>query len=197
QQLDDALTRHLPDLARARVYISQYPDPLHDANSNLCREGWHPDPPLDYGGFFPSPRAGDIDVLSALTLRENVWLDTTALLELNDTIEFNASSGFGWNTVIGIADLTRNHGVCAGQARWFRQGIESLVLQGPAHSLPVDSPLIGAIDSAASLFEVLLGEKATKGVIHPNHTGHRAIADLFLASLAGTGVLPAPDTTPP
>ena len=59
-ELHDAIAIHLPNVAQNQVYISQYPDPLNDANGNLCSSGWPPDAPLDYQGFFPPPLVSDL-----------------------------------------------------------------------------------------------------------------------------------------
>ena len=96
------MTATFDDSASKRVFITEYPDTLHDINGNLC-EAIDLDPPAEYL---------DKSWLGKLNTNEVAFLFTGLLQPLNTAIA--ATNGrLGWNVVsLAAADFV-HHGYCA------------------------------------------------------------------------------------
>lgn len=100
-----------------RVYVQQYPDPVHDAGGNLC-DG-----------------VGDDPLVRRLRAADSLAIAAFVLPELNRQIQAAAGRN-GWVPVpMGAAFL--RHGICAGgPARWFNDNLDAVSSQG-ADAAPI------------------------------------------------------------
>lgn len=151
------------------ILITQYPDPTTGVGGATCAKA--------LTAFSPSLFGFNIDV--EITQEELEFARTEFLQPLNAVIRHSAEE-LGWLTV---EPRFEGHGLCAPEpypatdyagvhsgsdvaltapVRWIRSAMESVAIQGPTSS-PFD----------------------TKGVLHPNEIGHRAIAEQVLKVLSG------------
>ena len=152
QELNEALGAELPGLPASRIYVSEYPNPLHSDNGALCEV--NPDRPLD--------------LLPGISTEEVAWADQVALTLRGELQMVTAGNGFsttsidvttgevhkgnfdsdplGWNFITGIFEDSLNHGYCAND-HWF-----------------------------VRLQEAMLQEMHQTGAVHPNRAGHENMA---------------------
>jgi hypothetical protein len=101
----------------ARVYITDYPDPLQDEDAAPC-DG-KPDDDL---------------ATRQISREESEWMQTTFRTVLNGELAAAAARN-GW-TLIPLASAAR-HGICAPRpARWFNANSDALPVQGEDIDLP-------------------------------------------------------------
>ncbi|MDO8616611.1 MAG: PKD domain-containing protein [Dehalococcoidia bacterium] len=89
-QFDDML----PDLPDARVFLSQYPNALHNDDGSFC------------------PDANPLNNPPGMSLAESVFADLTVTVGLNDLVEDNAGEE-DWVFVDEVYDAFATHGYCA------------------------------------------------------------------------------------
>jgi hypothetical protein len=153
------------------VYITQYPDILHDENGSIC------DDILD-----------DIVPFAKIDHREAYWAHEKFLRPLNNTVA-QAANKFGWTLVEGIPEAFHKHGYCAsGDARWVRTADQSRRFQGPYHNPAVGGLIgggVGGVMGAVAGYEAVKRSDRmnTKGTLHPNEKGHEVIADLIFETI--------------
>jgi hypothetical protein len=155
-KIADALVGLLPS---RNVFLSQYPNPLADADGRPCRE-------VDLFRF------GGLGVMGG---DEVAWLSSTVVPRLNDTVARNALAN-GWQVVREHVDLFRGHGYCSDDP-WFVDNPTSLRLQGRwmtdslnAHDFPLDT-CIDPRETAESVGDA--GPTTVAGgVVHPNADGY-------------------------
>ncbi|WNG48092.1 hypothetical protein F0U60_31090 [Archangium minus] len=150
----------------ANVFLTEYPDLSRDQNGETCYELMD-DISNDLGIRFDGIRRSQ---------GEPQWIQQNFLAPLNqhmrNAVQTQQQLNRPWHYVGGVEEEFRNHGMCAGSARWFRSGPESAVLQGPLNNI-----------------------SETTGTAHPNEEGHHAYARHILASLRATDPRFAPDGT--
>jgi hypothetical protein len=98
-----------PPFSDSKVFVTEYFDPLHGANGQICR-------------------------LETISRNEASWADRTILAPLNALVAEQARV-HGWTLVSGIWAAFRPHGYCATQS-WIRHLSTSLLrwnLSGPFH----------------------------------------------------------------
>ena len=101
RRLVDTITQQLPDVAN--VYITEYPDPTHDAAGNFCN-----------GSPFPD--------LGGLTANESAWASGAVVAVLNQKIAnavayanspYSTPKKTTWHMVTGISSQFLTHGACS------------------------------------------------------------------------------------
>jgi len=105
---------------------------------------------------------------SATELR---WAEQSLLLPLNDATRA-AAARHGWSHVGGIRQSFARHGYCAGRARWIVRVDDSFLKHTGSPAIP-----------------------RLKGTMHPNASGHEAIAARLAPALANRLGLPPPVLT--
>lgn len=145
-------------LPREHVYLSQYPNPLADAEGDACSV-------VDVFGL-PFGR---------ITAGEAEWISSTVVPRLNLTVARGASE-YGWRLVSGHLERFRGHGYCSDDP-WFVDNPTSLRLQGDWMTQSLNSgdfPLDTCIAPAETREDVSPAAPATVagGVVHPSADGY-------------------------
>jgi hypothetical protein len=96
------LARHLIPLHAAHVFITEYPDPTHDINGNVCAAGVGPSFPRYYASTWQ-------------------WLGQTGQA-LNAQVDHTSS--YGWTPITGIPQDFTTHGYCS-TTSYFRPLVEA------------------------------------------------------------------------
>ncbi|MEP6743818.1 MAG: fibronectin type III domain-containing protein, partial [bacterium] len=186
----------------ANVYVTEYPDPTHDASGNFCDSLPFPD-------------------FVGLTGAEARWAAQTVVAGLNKAIENlvkdanRRSPKTTWHMIRGISSQYANHGICSDanyvrgrpQNRFVNTLGDSLLLQSDSRcdlstalARFMDAPARSlASDPSASLADVfgksLVGDCDYNGTMHPNAMGYLAYRDPIVASMLPLFDRPAtPDT---
>jgi hypothetical protein len=139
------------------VFVTEYPDPSHAADGRPC-------------GYPPPSNVSviDIPVIGAtIDGRTANWVATALIPQINHAVEQAARNR--WHYVSGISSPFGQHGMCAGDKRWFRTFDEALVLQTP-------------IDFTWAPFTAN-GLRIPAGTLHPNTEGNRVYADQLVAAM--------------
>lgn len=108
----------LKDREIGRVFITEYPDPLHGSDGQFCNEGG----PQLYGLCW-----GPVEYsVSAADFR---FLDNELLTALNREVKAAAGT-HGWEYIGGAADRSRLHGLCNCNDGYFNTVAQSFWAQG-------------------------------------------------------------------
>jgi len=138
------------------IYISEYPDPTSYQDGHLCGE--QGPRPLQWRRRLletPLPESG-------LYAESAKWVRDVFVARLNEQVR-QAATKSGWTYVGGIVSAFQRHGECADVDRWFNTEEDARRFEGPWS--PFDSPNI------------------SRGTIHPNKDGQRAVKERILAAL--------------
>ena len=123
---------------------------------------------VDY--FDPTTGAGGAPctmLFGGVTPDESRWAQQHLLVPLNEQIEA-AVKEHGWNSVTGVAERFRGHGLCAPDSqRWVVTLGEGL----GGRELPLGGGL--------GFLQIRDAIESTAGTIHPNAEGQRQIAELI------------------
>ena len=149
-----------------KVFITEYPDVVHDERGKLC------------------DRKPVNDPLGLISHDEATWASTVVISGLNQKIE-KAANQFGWVFVTGISDKFKTHGYCArdtdGQINhWVRTYRESREIQGAAGKCN-----FSAFMSHNSLKDCII----SLGTFHPTEEGHRAYSLSLIDALRQAGLI--------
>ena len=190
--------------AASNVFITEYPFPGLERG---------PDP----AGTASGAILGDIIPGLSADKAELEWARKTALEPLNGAIKAAAGRN-GWRFVGDIVEAFKGHGYSAADGdRWIRTAAESRDLQGPYTypdeivnvSRTLGEELGGAGETVGDGFDSTIGElvglgvhelvamyerAVTKGTLHPNQAGHRAIGQILNRALV---TFRAPDPSNP
>ena len=152
-----------------KVFITEYPDLVHDATGQLCDE------------------APDDDTLRKISKPEAKWAAKDVIQRLNAAVQAAADT-HGWIYVDRIscefagvpcesgvlATQSVAHGYCAGEQRWVRTFNDAKRVQGTKKCLET-----GLLDCIIS-----------PGSVHPNGLGHAVFKKRILAKMQEKGVIP-------
>lgn len=149
-----------------KVFITEYPDVVHDERGELC------------------DRKPTTDPLGLITKNEARWASTVVIAELNRKVK-KAADTYGWAYVTGISDRFQHHGYCAKDTEeeiqhWVRTYRESRQRQGTAGSCN-----FSALMSRDSLKDCII----SLGTFHPTDRGHQAYASCLIDALQREGVI--------
>lgn len=100
------------DLHIGKIFITEYPDLVHDQNGDFC----------DHSPSFP-------DLLFGINREESVWAADKVIAPLNEMVKA-AADLHQWIYVGGIGTQFLKHGFCADDQRWVRTFNDSWKLQG-------------------------------------------------------------------
>jgi len=164
--LNSRIKEFLPKLPAARIYITEYLDPMRNDDGALCEDSML----IDHALVRSSPRP-TLPILT-ITAREVRWVVETLLPRLNREVS-EAAQRFGWVHIGGIAAAFRNHGYCA-KDHWVVRFEESQEALSDVVSLPVGDDLLPFLGRYAA---------DTKGTLHPNRYGHRVYQEKIGARL--------------
>ncbi len=136
------------------VYLTEYPDLSRDQNGEACVEILH-------------NVAAELADGIRRSQGEVQWIQNNFLAPLNqelrNAVQVQRQQQRAWHYVGGIEAAFRNHGMCAGDDRWFRVPPESRDLQGPKDD-----------------------KRNTTGTAHPNEEGYRQLARAIRTQLFKT-----------
>lgn len=184
-KLVDQILTQLPYVAN--VYITEYPDPTHDAAGRLCDAR----PLPDFGGF---------------TRAEARWASNTVIPALNQAITNlvadgnRRSSKTTWNMVTGISSQFATHGICADanyvrgrpRNRFFNTIGDSLLVQsGNTCDVPTALTRFFGLAGRSSisdqlnlLTQIFPSECDHHGAVHPNPSGYLAYRAPIVTSIS-------------
>jgi len=129
-------------------------------------------------------------LLLGITPAEATWATNNILSVINQELKNDR----GWN-FIDVGPKFANHGAARGGARWLNWFTDALLTQGPIPKLCswrtiTASAMLGlgalaAFPCGASLLGWLkdVDRYITKGILHPNELGQRAIADAIVEAV--------------
>ena len=149
-----------------KVFITEYPDVVHDERGELCN------------------RKPTTDPLGLITRDEAKWASTVVISELNRKVR-EAANRYGWVYVTGISERFQTHGYCAKDTgeeikHWVRTYRESRQRQGAAGSCN-----FSALMSHRSLKDCII----SLGTFHPTEKGHEAYSSCLIDAFRREGLI--------
>jgi lysophospholipase L1-like esterase len=149
------------------VFITEYPDLVHDEDGDPC-DG--------------KPKSDPLRLISG---EESEWASDVVIAGLNQKVR-EAAALHNWIYVPGISEKFRKHGFCTGkEERWVRTYRDARKIQGADGDCNVE-----AWTSRETIEACLI----SSGTFHPNEKGHKAYAVALLEALRKAGLVAAPGT---
>ena len=146
-----------------KVFITEYPDLVHNENGELC------------------DRKPIFDLLIGINKDEAQWASTAAIGGLNTEVK-KAADQFGWVYVGGVAAGFLDHGYCAKEPqRWVRTFTEARHEQGGDARCNPDS-----LRSVNGIKDCII----SSGSVHPSGGGHAWYSTRIIEEMKQAGVVP-------